>query len=107
MAQKSRRNIVVGSCHAIDKYSINDSLQIFLFLFKVVKPFLVKQLAQKLKGRLRSIFLLDRHVQVINKSNQLRAGFRPQNVLASSFVQLAFDLLLHLAACGPRTEYHV
>ena len=72
-------------------------------IFKIVPAALIKQLAQDFNGGLRSVELSLRHIQIVNKNDDLLAK-RSTKVARSSLLNFAVNDFLNLIAVGLRRE---
>jgi hypothetical protein len=107
MSQKSGSDIVVYGCHAVEIGDVDCVLENLLLFLEIVKPLLVDQLPQELDGWLGAVLFLNWHVEIVDKNDDFWNAFRTDYMLAATFVQFSFNLLLHLRAGGSGTEHYL
>lgn len=105
MSQKSGSDIVVDGGHAVEIGDVDGVLENLLLFLEIVKSLLVDQLPQELYGWLGAVPFLHWHVEIVDEDDNFGNTFRADYMLAATFVQFTFNLLLHLRAGGSRTEH--
>ena len=107
MSQKSGSDIVVYGCHAVEIGDVDRVLENLLLFLEIVKSLLVDKLPQELDGWLGAVLFLNWHVKIIHEDDDFWNAFRTDYMLAATFVQFSFNLLLHLRAGGSGTEHNL
>ena len=85
--------------HCTDKHRIDEVSERMSAIFEIVPAALIKQLAQDFNGGLRAVELSLRHIQIVNKNDDLLAK-RSTKVARSSLLNFAVNDFLNLIAVG-------
>jgi len=83
--------------HGTDKHRIDKVSERMSAVFEIVPAALIKQLTQDFNGRLRSIKLSLRHIEIVNKNDDLLTKRRTE-ITSSSLLNFSVNDFLNLIA---------